>query len=174
LAPDTFIIIMNFGEDLNLQLMQVNKSYQQYLFGALNEIDIYQHYPIILVINRAGGRITQKDICNELQIEKSNMVAIITLLVNKNYVTKEVNFKDRRGKLITLTAKANYLIGVLDSLFTVFEQQLFEEITWQEKFTCLRVLTKVNEKLKTTAQQNAGFDKLVKQLTLLNNNDILV
>ncbi|MEO6979552.1 MAG: MarR family transcriptional regulator [Mucilaginibacter sp.] len=165
---------MNFGEDLNLQLMQVNKSYQQYLFGALNEIDIYQHYPIILVINRAGGRITQKAICNELQIEKSNMVAIITLLVNKNYVTKEVNFKDRRGKLITLTAKANYLIGVLDSLFTVFEQQLFEEITWQEKFTCLRVLAKVNEKLKTTAQQNVGFDKLVKQLTLLNNNDILV
>ncbi|WP_295800395.1 MarR family winged helix-turn-helix transcriptional regulator [Mucilaginibacter sp.] len=164
---------MNFGEDLNVQVMQVNKSYQQYLFGALKEIEIYQHYPIILAINRAGGRITQKAICDQLQIEKSNIVAIITLLINKNYVTKEVNFKDRRGKLITLTAKANYLIGILDSLFTVFEQQVFEDVTWQERFTCLRVLAKVNEKLKATASNGSDFDKLVNQVTLLNNDDVL-
>ncbi|MCR8558550.1 winged helix DNA-binding protein [Mucilaginibacter sp. BJC16-A38] len=164
---------MNFGEDLNLQLIQVNKSYQQYLFGALKEIDIYQHYPIILTINRAGGRTTQKAICDELQVEKSNMVAIITSLINKNYVTKEVNFKDRRGKLITLTPKANYLISVLNSLFDVFEDDLIEEITWQEKYTCLRVLAKANEKLKSIALNNAGFDRMIRQMALVNNEGIL-
>jgi MarR family transcriptional regulator for hemolysin len=164
---------MNFGEDLSLQIMQANKLYQQYLFRALKEIDIYQHYQIILLISRAGGRTTQKAICDALQIEKSNLVAIITLLESKNYITKEVNFKDRRGKLISLTSKSNYLISIMNSLFAVFEEQIADDLTWQEMYNCLRVLSKINEKLKNIAIQDAGFDKMMKQMALLNNEQVL-
>ncbi|ASU33065.1 MarR family winged helix-turn-helix transcriptional regulator [Mucilaginibacter xinganensis] len=164
---------MNFGEDLSLQVMQVNKSYQQYLSRALKEIDIYQHYQIILLISRAGGRTTQKAICETLKIEKSNMVPIITLLESKQYVTKEVNFKDRRGKLISLTPKANYLIGIMSNLFSVFEENMADDLTWQEMYNCLRVLGKVNDKLKNIALMDAGFDKMMKQIALLNNDQVL-
>ncbi|HVW95172.1 MAG TPA: MarR family transcriptional regulator [Mucilaginibacter sp.] len=139
---------MNFGEDLSLQVMLANKSYNNYLFKVLKEIDVYQHYQIILLLSRSGGRTTQKFICENLQIEKSNIVSIIDLLEKKNYVTREVNFKDRRGKLIGITPKASYIIEMLDNLFSLFEEEISNEISWQEMHNCLRVLQKVNDKLK--------------------------
>jgi MarR family transcriptional regulator for hemolysin len=128
-------------------LMLANKSYHQYLFTVLKEIDVYQHYQIILLLSRHGGRSTQKFICDTLLIEKSNMVAIIAALEEKGYVTKTVNHKDRRGKLVSLTPKAQDTVGVMNKLFNVFEEQMAEELTWQEMYNCIRVLNKVNGKL---------------------------
>ncbi|TFF34839.1 MarR family winged helix-turn-helix transcriptional regulator [Mucilaginibacter psychrotolerans] len=138
---------MNFGEDLSLQLMLANKSYHQYLFTVLKEIDVYQHYQIILLLSRQGGRSTQKFIGDTLLIEKSNMVAIIAALEEKGYVYKTVNHKDRRSKLVSLTAKAQDTVGIMNNLFNVFEEQMAEDLTWQEMYNCIRVLNKVNGKL---------------------------
>lgn len=138
---------MNFGEDLSLQLVLANKSYHQYLFKVLKDIDVYQHYQVILVVSRQGGRTAQKNICDALRIEKSNMVAIVNILEEKGYVIKTINHKDRRGKLITLTLKAQELVAVMSKTFSVFEDQIAEDLTWQEMHNCIRVLNKVNGKL---------------------------
>src|SRR4051812_12522253 len=102
---------MNFGEDLSLQVMQVHRAYQQHLNSALKKMDVQQHYHILLLLNRLGGKATQKTLCDELRIEKSNMVAIIDVLLKKDYVTREVNYKDRRSKSIALTPKADELVA---------------------------------------------------------------
>ncbi|AMR31318.1 hypothetical protein A0256_07705 [Mucilaginibacter sp. PAMC 26640] len=160
---------MNFGEDLSLQLMLANKSYHQYLFNVLKEIDVYQHYQIILLISRCGGRTTQKNIGDTLQIEKSNMVAIITLLDEKGYVTKEVNFKDRRSKLISLTAKARELITTIGQSFAAFENELADDLTWQEMHNCLRVLNKVTDKLKHISLAANGLKTLNESGAFVNS-----
>ncbi|MBD1392372.1 MarR family winged helix-turn-helix transcriptional regulator [Mucilaginibacter glaciei] len=147
---------MNFGEDLALQIMLTNKSYHQYLFRALKDIEVYHHYQVLLVINKAGGRIEQKNICETLQIEKSNMVAVIAVLQKKGYVTKDVNFKDRRGKLISLTDKARDLIILLNKLFNSFEEHLADEVTWQEMYSCLRVLNKISTMLNNVSITDAA------------------
>lgn len=128
--------------------MLVNRSYQQYLFKALKEIDVYQHFQVILLISNSGGRTTQKNICEKLQIERSHMVAIINVLIEKGYVTREVNFKDRRGKLISLTDGGNQVINNLNYSFAAFEQHIADEVTWQEMYNCLRVLNTINAKFK--------------------------
>lgn len=145
---------MNFGEDLSLQIMLAHKSYHHYLLKVLKEIDVYQHYQIILLLSRSG-RTTQKALCEKLQIEKSNMAAIMDILENKNYITREVNYKDRRGRLISLTPKSAQLIEILESLFTSFEEQITSEITWLEMNNCLRVLQKVNDKFRNLIKQPA-------------------
>jgi DNA-binding MarR family transcriptional regulator len=152
---------MNFGEDLSLQVMLAHKSYHHYLLKVLKEIDIYQHYQIILLLSRSG-RATQKSLCENLQIEKSNMVAIMDLLESKNYITREVNYKDRRGRLITLTPKSTKVIELLDSLFASFEEHITDEITWQEMHNCLRVLKKVNDKFRDLINQPAYSEGLKK------------
>lgn len=136
---------MNFGEDLSLQVMLAHKSYQNYLNRILDHIDIYQYCQLILLLNRFGGRTTQKKLCEELRIEKTNMVAIIDLLQNRGYVTREVNYKDRRSKLITLTPKAGNLLENLDTAFNKLENNVTGEVTWQEMHNCLRVLKKMND-----------------------------
>ncbi len=94
---------MNFGEDLSLQVMLAHKSYQSYLNNLLKKAEVYQHYHILLLLSRMGGKSTQKVLGTELLIEKSNMVAIIDLLIDKGYVVRDINYKDRRSKLISLT-----------------------------------------------------------------------
>ena len=140
---------MNFGEDLSLQVMQVHRAYQQHLNSALKKMDVQQHYHILLLLNRLGGKATQKTLCDELRIEKSNMVAIIDVLLKKDYVTREVNYKDRRSKSIALTPKADELVATLSQSLTELEADITDDLTWQELHNCLRVLTRVNDKFKS-------------------------
>lgn len=139
---------MNFGEDLSLQVMLAHKSYQSYLSNLLKKTEVYQHYHILLLLNRMGGKSTQKVLGTELLIEKSNMVAIIDLLIDKGYVVRDINYKDRRSKLISLTAKGSEMVTKLNQSLTGVEEAIVEDITWQELYNCLRVLTKVNDKFK--------------------------
>ena len=139
---------MNFGEDLGLQVMLAHKSYQSYLNNLLKKTEVYQHYHILLLLNRMGGKSTQKILGTELLIEKSNMVAIIDLLIEKGYVIRDINYKDRRSKLISLTLKGNDMVTQLVQSLAGLEEMIIEDVTWQELYNCLRVLTKVNDKFK--------------------------
>jgi DNA-binding MarR family transcriptional regulator len=139
---------MNFGEDLSLQVMLAHKSYQSYLNNLLKKTEVNQHYHILLLLNRMGGKSTQKILGTELLIEKSNMVAIIDLLIDKGYVVRDINYKDRRSKLISLTAKGSEMVDKLNQSLTNLEETIIEDVTWQELYNCLRVLTKVNDKFK--------------------------
>ena len=142
---------MNFGEDLGLQVMLAHKSYQNYLNGLLKKTEVYQHYHILLLLNRMGGKSTQKVLGTELLVEKSNMVAIIDLLIDKGYVTRDINYKDRRSKLISLTPKGSEMVNTLNQSLAGLEEVIIEDITWQELYNCLRVLAKVNDKFKALA-----------------------
>lgn len=139
--------LMNFGEEFSLQVMLANKSYHQYLYKFLEQIDVQHHYQIILLLTRFNGKATQKMLCENLSIEKSNMAAIIDALEAKGYVTREVNYKDRRGKLVVLTPKAAEVIDGLETTFEHFETNITHEITWQEMYNCLRVLKTINNNL---------------------------
>ena len=139
---------MNFGEDLSLQVMLAHKSYQAYLNNLFKKTEVYQHYHILLLLNRMGGKSTQKVLGTELLIEKSNMVAIIDLLIEKGYVIRDINYKDRRSKLISLTLKGSEMVTQLSQSLAGLEETIIEDVTWQELYNCLRVLTKVNDKFK--------------------------
>jgi MarR family transcriptional regulator, transcriptional regulator for hemolysin len=147
---------MNFGEDLSLQVMLAHKSYQSYLNNLLKKTEVYQHYHILLLLSRMGGKSTQKVLGTELLIEKSNMVAIIDLLIDKGYVVRDINYKDRRSKLISLTPKGNDMVTKLNQSLAGVEEAIVEDITWQELYNCLRVLTKVNDKFKALLASDTG------------------
>ncbi|RZA02612.1 MAG: MarR family transcriptional regulator [Sphingobacteriaceae bacterium] len=147
---------MNFGEDLSLQVMLAHKSYQSYLNSLLKKNEVYQHYHILLLLSRMGGKSTQKVLGTELLIEKSNMVAIIDLLIDKGYVVRDINYKDRRSKLISLTPKGVEMVNKLNQSLATIEETIVEDITWQELYNCLRVLTKVNDKFKVLTGANTA------------------
>jgi DNA-binding MarR family transcriptional regulator len=139
---------MNFAEDLSMQVMVGHKSFQHYINRNVTDKEVSQYSQLFLLLSRHGGKVAQKVLCEELQIEKPNMVAILDILVKKGYVTREVNHKDRRGKLISLTPQSVQILNELNLSFDDVEKNLEEEITWQEKYTCLLVLKKVNDTFK--------------------------
>lgn len=150
---------MNFGEDLSLLVTLANRSYQLYLSKVFSHIDIFPFYQVLLTLNRLGGQCTQKKLCYELRMEKSNMVAVIDQLVKKQYVSREVNYKDRRGKLIRLLPQTYDLIGELETEFGFIESEVTEDLTWQEMYNCIRVLTRVNDKFRVLAEKKEHESK---------------
>lgn len=138
---------MEFGEEFGLQAMLVHKSFHNYLYQLLSETDLQHHYQVIIILIRFKGKATQKLLCEQLNIEKSNMAAIIDALEAKGYARREVNYKDRRGKLVVLTAKAEEVIFKLKAAFEHFEKNVLNDVSWQEMYNCLRVLKKINDNL---------------------------
>jgi len=136
---------MNFGEDLSLQVMLVNKAYHQFLTKTFKDIEVYQHLQIIVFINRMGGRCTQKEICDGLQIEKSYMVKMIDVLALKEHIVKTVNYKDKRSNLIALTEKAKQTAEDFTNRMELFTETMGKHLTWQERHNCVRALKLVNE-----------------------------
>lgn len=139
--------IMNFGEEFSLQIVLANKTYHQYLYQFFDQAEAHYHYQIILLLSRYKSKLTQKMLCDELGIEKSNMAAIIDNLEEKGYVTREVNYKDRRSKIVQLTPKADEILNELSSAFDHFESNVTHEISWQEMYSCISVLKRINENL---------------------------
>lgn len=158
---------MNFGEEFSLQVMLANKSYHQYLYKFLEQVDVQHHYQIILLLTRFNGRATQKMLCEHLNVEKSNMAAMIDSLEAKGYVTREVNYKDRRGKLVVLTAKATEVIAGLEATFEHFEANIAQDITWQEMYNCLRVLKLINNNLHVANRQPELLNRLTEDALIL-------
>lgn len=75
------------------------------------------------------------------------MVPIIDTLQNNGYVTREMNNKDRRGKLVLLTEKGNKILESLETTFQHFEANIIQGLTWQEMYNCIRVLKVINMNL---------------------------
>lgn len=136
---------MTFGENLSLQVMLANKSYQQFLLNVVDDIDTYQHVQVLLMLNRKGGQCSQKDLCIELQIEKSYMVSIINSLLEKGYLFKETDYKDRRSKLISLSPKAVNVTGMLTERLKKFTELMSQHISWQDMHNCLSALKVFND-----------------------------
>jgi DNA-binding MarR family transcriptional regulator len=156
---------MNYGEDLSLQIVLANKTYHQHLYKILEDVDIHHHYQVLLLLSRLGGKSTQKVLCDCLQIEKSNMVAIIDLLVKKGYVTREMNYRDRRGKLIVCTQKTKDTISTFMHAFNLLQDNIINDISWQEMHNFLHVFKKINQNLL-----NLGDLKTIE----LENNNVLL
>lgn len=157
---------MEFGEEFGLQAMLVHKSFHSYLYQLLSETDLQHHYQVIIILIRFKGKATQKLLCDQLNIEKSNMAVIIDALEAKGYVRREVNYKDRRGKLVILTPQAEEGIFKLKAAFEHFEKNVLNDVSWQEMYNCLRVLKKINDNLmcmknvqQIAGRQTVGFGK---------------
>ncbi|PTQ96523.1 MarR family transcriptional regulator [Mucilaginibacter yixingensis] len=152
---------MEFGEEFGLQAMLVHKSFHSYLYQLLSETDLQHHYQVIIILIRFNGKATQKLLCEQLSVEKSNMAVIINALEAKGYVKREVNYKDRRGKLITFTSKAENAIFKLKAAFEHFEKHVLTDISWQEMYNCLSVLKKINDNLSTMNEIRLVKENLV-------------
>jgi len=95
----------------------------------------------------------------DVEVEKSNMVAIIDLLEKKGYVTREMNYRDRRGKMVVCTQKAKDIVSTFENAFTTLEDNVVHDITWQEMHNFLHVLKRINYNLMNLGSQKDAANK---------------
>ena len=70
-------------------------------------------------------KVTQKEVCNSLNIDKASLVRILDYLSDKGLIIKQINPSDRREHLLSLTEKGQELVpAIKDAIYETNNEAL--------------------------------------------------
>ncbi|MGM0405413.1 MAG: MarR family winged helix-turn-helix transcriptional regulator [Thermoplasmatota archaeon] len=90
-------------------------------------------FPLLYKLIKKGDGLTQKEICNMLYVSKSTTSKIIQSLVNKGYLRKERDEKDKRATRIYLTDKKNEIEDLIREIDQKAENRMLEKFDKREE-----------------------------------------
>jgi DNA-binding MarR family transcriptional regulator len=98
---------------------------------------------VLVVIERSGGSIAQKEIEKILDVSHPTIVGLVNRLQEKGFVSCVTDESDRRSKIVNLTEKAVSLGKTMRAARNQSEQDLLEGLDDQEVETLNRLLRKL-------------------------------
>lgn len=104
-------------------------------------------YPIMLCLYRSDG-ITQEDISQEVQVDKSAVTRALQSLADKGLVERRRDRRDRRCNRIFLTDKARQYQEQVENLREHWNEILLNGMNGEEKQIFIRLLNRAAEKAK--------------------------
>lgn len=91
--------------DIPAMLAMIKRSYIRYLDNQIQKEDINSgEFPFLLVLNKKD-KITQTELAESLKITEGLVTRVLKRLEKNQYVTREVNPKNKRKKIISITPK---------------------------------------------------------------------
>lgn len=130
-------IQIQISKSLNHRLEQMN------LTGA-------QAHVLVFLMNRAGQRTTLRDLEEYLHQSHVTVTGLVQRLVQKGFVTAQVDETDRRCRLLTLTPKATGTLEAIHSHLKRTEEQLVQDFTPEEQALLQQLLVKAAKNIEAT------------------------
>lgn len=90
-----------------------------------------------------GGRTTQKEIEDDLQVSHPTVVGLVSRMEQKGFLTTRTDPMDRRNKLVELTEKAKMLEEAIDMTVEQHDRELLQGFSEQEIDTLKRFLDRI-------------------------------
>jgi MarR family transcriptional regulator, transcriptional regulator for hemolysin len=133
----------------------------KYYFGVLSkwleELDIDRYYSIIHFLSLNDGS-SQQQICNSLAIDKSAMVKVLDYLIDKGYVVRKVNPKDRREHFIKLTVKGKEKSVLIVKAFEKLDRKMLEGMSSRARQEFLSVLDRLTASVQALPGNELFFN----------------
>ncbi len=83
----------------------LSKSGFEILAHQLSHLDLDRYFFHILVLAESARMLTQKELAEVVDFDKTAMVRVVDYLTEKGYLERKVNPEDRREQFVVLTAK---------------------------------------------------------------------
>jgi MarR family transcriptional regulator for hemolysin len=145
------IKIDKYEEPLAHQLIQITKKYLSEFAQQSKSISIERYHYTLLLIHKHNELLTQKDLADLLQVDKSFIVNMIDYLEENGFVIRQTNNKDRRQYLIKLTDKAKDILLPINNVFTTINEEALKGLS-QNKIDCFfEVLNTLQHNLSGTS-----------------------
>ncbi len=90
-----------------------------------------------------GGRTTQKEIEDDLQVSHPTVVGLVSRMEQKGFLTTRPDPMDRRNKLVELTEKAKMLDEAIDMTVEQHDRELLQGFSEQEIDTLKSLLNRI-------------------------------
>ncbi|TVR76965.1 MAG: MarR family transcriptional regulator [Chitinophagaceae bacterium] len=152
---------------LGINLMLLAKKYVGIIVSKLSHLDIERHFYILVVIDASTKPITQKDLADLFSIDKAAVVGIVDYLSDAGYIERNVNPKDRRQHIITLTKKAEKALPDIYNVYREVNSLAFNGMKKSEIDTFYKALENICSNFSTVETDNFYLD--FKKLKSLKN-----
>jgi len=116
----------------------------------LTHLDIDRFFFPILLIDAAGGNLTQQELSDKLKCDKTQIVRIIDYLSENGYVVRSQNSNDRRKHALEITEKARIHIPEIREAIKKANAQILNNLSESkinELYAILNVIEKNLEEL---------------------------
>ena len=127
--------------------------YRNKMTGKLkeNELELGLDQFLILLQLNAREDVTQQDLANHLQKDKSIILRQINVLLEKRYVVRLPDKKDKRKKNLILTQKGSETLQQALQIGRTLSEELLSGISQEEIHIFEQVLQKI--------QENSGLEQ---------------
>ena len=102
-----------------------------------------EQVPVLMVVYFKEHAITQQDIANILQKDKSGILRSVQTLKKDGFLAIESDVEDKRKNLISLTASGKFVCEKIQALAMAFNNQIMEHFSTEERKTFLSFLDRV-------------------------------
>lgn len=138
------LVGFNINHVAHLMARQINRELSKSGFTLQME-----QMPVLFTVYFAtGGLLSQQEIANLLQKDKSGIQRTIRTLERDGYLRVQQDDADRRKNLVQLTPAGKMIMEQVLSTSKSFDQQLTSKLTADEVDTLLSLLKKVSESLE--------------------------
>jgi DNA-binding MarR family transcriptional regulator len=104
-----------------------------------------EQFPILFLVNHSTeGLLSQQDIANFLQKDKSGIQRSIRTLERDGYIRIVSDDNDRRKNLIQLTPAGKFTIDKISERAATLNQEIADQLTPEEVSTLLTILRKIS------------------------------
>lgn len=100
---------------------------------------------ILIELYMRGQGASQKDLVNALDMRPATVSEQLDILIEQGYVTKHIDFMDKRVSIIGLTSEGEKLGKDLSSSYEDYLKHIFSELSDVEKDELFRLLQKLSK-----------------------------
>jgi DNA-binding MarR family transcriptional regulator len=138
------------------QLIHVTTLMSADMQRGLAERGLTQARAHVLWVLGEAGRMTQRELAEELKVTPRNVTTLIDALETTGFVRRTAHPTDRRAVVIVLTPKGQKSVARLQSEMTEFAKLLFGTLAGSDLGTFQRILDDVGTKLTELAKESGG------------------
>jgi DNA-binding MarR family transcriptional regulator len=143
---------------LTFALSLLTKQYIGVMFRKLAHVGIEKYYTAMIIIEKAGGKLNQQNLADELLIDKASVVRMVDYLVDKGFVLRQQNPGDRREYFLVLTVEANRAMTEIRQTISQLNELVFASFTEAEKKQFWKAINQINDTLSSLPAEEVLFE----------------
>lgn len=140
------------------QITKIAREVNKLLISTFREENVGSGEIDMIHLIRHNPGISQKDVCDALNMDKGVVARRTASLEKKGYLTRKVNPDDKRAQILYPTDKADELQDSKQSVETVFYAWLIDSLDTEERAAFLQTLGKLYK--RTHTESRAGFPEV--------------
>jgi MarR family transcriptional regulator for hemolysin len=134
----------NSASSLGILLQDTARAWRLKLDQRLRPLGLSQaKWRTLLLVDRAGGGLTQTDLADRLGVEGPTLVRLLDRLEADGWLERRLSESDRRVKQVYLLSKADEMLRQIETVAAELREELLADIPAAELACCADVLRRI-------------------------------